>query len=92
MAANPMRFRVNETGEVEIEGTIENRSQRSNGGTTERLTVTTLPVGHRPAEELDFEVESESGPTTITVQTDGALLADPTAGWIRLDGIRFRAA
>jgi hypothetical protein len=91
MAENPMRFALDD-GEVVVEGTIGNRSQTGNGGVAERLTVVTLPAGYRPAEDLDFEVESESGSTTVTVQTNGELLADPTVGWIRLDGIRLPAA
>jgi hypothetical protein len=58
----------------------------------ERSTIVTLPEGHRPAEDHDFEVESEIGPTTVTVPTNGDLVADPKVGWIRLDGIRFPVA
>ena len=91
MAVNPLRFRL-AGDEVQVEGTIENHSQAGNGGTAERLAVLTLPEGQRPAEDVDFEVESESGPTTITVQADGTLLADPSVGSIRLHGIRFPIA
>jgi hypothetical protein len=69
----------------EIEREAERRAN-------DRTAVFTMPEGYRPPAEIDFEVESERGTTTVTVTPDGSVLADPKQGWVRFDGIAYDVA
>lgn len=75
--------------EVEAEGAI---ARPVRDGATKRLTVFQFPDGYRPAASVDFDVACEGGFTVVTVSKDGALVADPSVGWIRLHGVRFKVA
>jgi len=55
------------------------------------LKVFTLPAGHRPGTELQFQVESASGGSVVTVTAGGDVLADPNEKWVSFDGISFEA-
>lgn len=54
-----------------------------------RSVVGVLPEGARPSTMQSFKVQAEHGETLVTVLPDGAVLADPKAGRIPLDGISF---
>lgn len=88
-AFDPARFRLNEDGEVEVEGAISNIGTAY---TNERLVVTKLGERYRPPQDRDFDVACDGGFTVVTVSRDGRLLADPTLAWISLHGIRYAAA
>jgi SAM-dependent methyltransferase len=83
---DPARFRVLPSNEVEVVGAIVNEAPES---TPSRSVVWQFAAGHRPSTNVDFDVACEAGFTTVTVQTDGSLLADPSVGWIDLRGVRF---
>jgi hypothetical protein len=85
---SPARFR-REGDRVEVEGTVLNRGPLAYAEESDKVIVFTLPEGHRPASELSFEVASQTGVTEVVVRPTGELLADPTAGWIRLNGVTF---
>jgi hypothetical protein len=53
------------------------------------IKVFRLPADHRPPREMHFTVEAEQGETVVTVGPDGWVLASPSQGWVKLDGIEF---
>jgi hypothetical protein len=88
---NPARFRRLAAGTVEVEGLIIN-SDPDRHQSDERVAAFQLPVGYRPAGDVEFDVACETGFTAVEVRAGGHLLVNPRVGWIDLHGIRFRAA
>jgi hypothetical protein len=75
--SNPMRFR-HVDGDVEVEGRIGNAAGGARADRPEMTTVVTLPEDYRPAEQCEFTVTSETGPTIVRVLTNGDLQAEPS--------------
>lgn len=86
---DPARFRVLATNELEVAGTIVSRVLESAPG---RAVVWQFAERQRPGTDVDFDVACEAGFTTVTVRSDGSLVADPSVGWIDLRGVRFTIA
>ena len=84
---DPARFALTNTGYVVAEGSIT-ATRRSDS----RTAVFRFPKGYRPTHRVYFDVMCDGGFTVVTVDPDGTFLADPSAGWIRLHGVRFEAA
>jgi hypothetical protein len=80
-------FRMVSADEVETEGTIVNRASSRD---QTRTAAFQFPEGCRPPVATDFDVACEVGFTVVTVNADGSLVADPSVGWINLQGVRFK--
>ena len=89
MAVDPVRFRKIED-RVFLEGTavVQSVMVQDELG----ITVFTLPEGFRPATETQCPVETERGPSVVTIAPNGGVLADPRDGWVRFGGISWIAA
>ncbi len=83
---DPARYRVLPTNAMEVDGRIVNQASVSTPG---RAVVWQFAEGHRPGTDIDFDVACEAGFTTVTVRSDGSLIADPGVGWIDLRGVRY---
>lgn len=86
MAVDPAGFR-RVGDQVELRGTIVNQTPEETGGGG--TVVFTLPEGYRPPADKAFRVESQRGPTVVTVKPDGTVVADATDGWVSLNGISY---
>ncbi len=86
-AFNPARFRTTGENEVQVEGMIGNSAEHAS---SDPLPIWVFPAGYRPASRCDFDVACDAGFTVVTVNPDGTFLADPTAEWVDLHGVRFR--
>lgn len=65
---------------VELRGKVS-------GGTDN--VVFRLPEGYKPKVESQFQVESGSGTSIVTISPNGDVLADPDEEWVSFDGISF---
>jgi hypothetical protein len=89
VATDPAAFR--KVGDrVELRGTVVSNAPQVVGAG--RTTVFELPEGYRPSVQLTFRVDSEHGPTVVTVLEDGSVVADAIDGWVSLNGISFTTA
>jgi hypothetical protein len=84
----PPRYSISDDGYVQLQGRI--KSGTITGGTT----VTTLPVGFRPSNAVDFVVPTNAGTGQFFVNSNGTvqILIGGDATYMSLNPIRFRAA
>lgn len=90
-AFGPGRYRLSETGLVELQGVIEDDSGTVGSGQT---IIAVLPAGFRPGEELRWLVHAKVGGfelgADLVIQTGGALLwGGATGSTVTAIGLTF---
>lgn len=83
------RYMKTADGMVVLQGLITSSSAYSNPE-----TLFTLPAGYRPETQMSFQVESNGDGATLTVNTDGTVVASTNtdAAWLSLSDVKFLSA